>query len=208
MKKRFSLIAFALLTLFTLACLSPKSDLLARMLTMDDNIQKADVVVAVSAGILNNCNAPPNLFLREKHAAQLVKNGYSQSGKLLISGIYTHPPHSLRACQAKLATLLDIPAERLIIDNTAETTLDNATHTKAMMRRHGWKTALLVTSRSHMFRAYHVFRKQGIHAFRAQVPELPPVQDTRWFNPNRISHLKRFLYEYGALVKYKWYGYI
>jgi hypothetical protein len=49
--------------------------------------------------------------------------------------------------------------------------------------------------------------KQGVVTVPRQVPDYPPYH-AAWLDANRISNLERFLYEYGALLKYKWYGYI
>jgi uncharacterized SAM-binding protein YcdF (DUF218 family) len=196
------------LILVILGVFSPTIDLLSRPLKVEDQRRTADVVVAVSAGLLKDCKGHPNLFLREGYGAMLVKNGYSRSGKLLISGVYTDPKQvSLSECRLRMARLIGIAPERLILDNQAQTTLENARNTRKIMAEHGWKNAVLVTSRSHMFRALGVFRKQGVTAHPVSIPELPPYGNT-WFSANRMSHLKSFLYEYGALLKYKWYGYI
>ncbi|HEY9685696.1 MAG TPA: YdcF family protein [Coleofasciculaceae cyanobacterium] len=196
------------LVLLILGVFSPTIDLLSRPLKVESQRQPADVVVAVSAGLLKDCRGHPHLFLREGYSAMLVQSGYSRSGKLLISGVYTDPNRvSLSECRLRMAKLIGIAPERLILDNQAHTTLENARNTRKMMAEHGWKNVMLVTSRSHMFRALGVFRKQGITAYPVSIPELPPYGNA-WFSANRLSHLKRFLYEYGALLKYKWYGYI
>lgn len=187
---------------------SPTMDFLGKPLRVEDRLQRADVVVAISAGLLNDCKAHPNLFLREGYAAILTKNGYSRSGKLLISGQYTDGKQiSVEACRMKLAKMIRINPKNLILDNAAQTTLDNAVNTRALMKKHGWRKILLVTSRSHMMRSSKVFQKQGIRLNPVSIPDMPPYRDG-WFDANRLSHIQRFVYEYGALLKYKWYGYI
>ena len=87
-------------------------------------------------------------------------------------------------------------------------TSENARNTAALMKANQWHSALLVTHRSHMRRAKAAFEKQGVTVYPHTVPDIPPYGPNEWLTPVRLFHLKRFLYEYGALLKYKWYGYI
>lgn len=194
--------------LLGMAVFSPDIDLLARPLEVPDRLQRTDVVVAVSAGTLRDCRGHPNLFLRERKGAELVKQGYSRSGMLIVSGVYTDPRRvSLAACRRRLAALIDLDPQRLIVDNAARTTQENARGVQALMASGGYRDAVLVTSRSHMFRALKTFEARGLRVYPVQVPDLPPYGRS-WFSAGRRAHLGRFLYEYGALIKYKWYGYL
>jgi uncharacterized SAM-binding protein YcdF (DUF218 family) len=127
---------------------------------------------------------------------------------LIISGTYTQAPHPVEACQRHLAAQLNIPKESLILDNRAKTTLDNAQNVGAIMRQHHWKSTLLVTSRSHMLRAMRTLKKQKVTVYPVQVPERPPKPSTGFSVASWIYPLYRLLYEYGALAKYTWYGYM
>jgi uncharacterized SAM-binding protein YcdF (DUF218 family) len=177
------------------------------MIHIQDNRQRADVIVVFSATMLSSCHAHPHAFMREGYGAQLWREGYSRSGKLIISGIYSQPPYDEGQCHAHLAKLIRVPESALLMDNTAKTTLDNARHVREMMRKNGWKTALLVTSDTHMRRALLTLTRQGVKAYPVQIPDYPPIHD-QWLDPNRLANLERLLYEYGALLKYRWYGYI
>lgn len=193
--------------LVLLACISPHINLMERLLHVEDRRQKADVIVVFSSTKLSQCHAPPHAFMREGYGAHLLQEGYSKSGRLLISGLYSQPPYSETQCHTHLSQLIHMPPQALLMDNTSNTTYDNARHVKAMMRQHGWKTAVLVTSDSHMRRALLALTKQGIKTYPVSIPDYPPFYND-WLSPNRLANLKRLLYEYGALIKYKWYGYI
>ncbi len=197
----------AVFSLLALACLSPRINLLDRLIAVPDQRRPADVIVAFSASQLNRCEGHPNIFQREYYAALLLRQHFSLSGKLLISGVYTRQPGALEACRVKLANQFNIAPDQLLIDNSAETTLDNARNVRKIMSRNHWRTALLVTSRSHMFRADHALQKQGVSVYTAQIQDYPAYHNA-WLDTERINNLQRLLYEYGALLKYKWYGYI
>jgi len=201
------LLVFGLAILVVAACLSTQINLLERMLHMEDDRRPADVIVVFSATLLSDCNAHPHAFMHEGYGAELWREGFSRSGKLVISGMYSQPPFSEAQCHAKLAKLIRVPEQALVMDNTSQTTYDNARHVREIMRAHGWKTAMLVTSDSHMRRALLTLTRQGIKAYPVQIPDYPPIHDA-WLDPNRRANLQRLIYEYGALLKYKWYGYI
>jgi uncharacterized SAM-binding protein YcdF (DUF218 family) len=201
------LLGIGLLILLLLACVSPQLNLMERLLHLRDERQQADVVVVFSATQLSQCHAHPHAFMREGFGAELLREGYSRSGKLLISGLYSQPPYPQAQCHAHLAQLFRIPPPALLMDNASETTYENAVHVEKIMRAHGWKTALLVTSDSHMRRSLLAMTRQGVKAYPSQIPDYPPFHN-EWFTPNRMANLQRLLYEYGALLKYRWYGYI
>ena len=170
--------------------------------------KKADVVVAISAAIMKDCNPVDALLDRERRAAELWREGYSRSGKVIFSGVYTQVPAvSPKACHQRLARRLGVAPSALILDNHATSTYENAVNVKRLMQRRGWRNALLVTVESHMKRARWTFEKQGVPVEPATVEDrLSPGQGL--LDVRRLTYLHRFLYEYVAMLRYKWYGYI
>lgn len=199
------LIAIVTLVAF---CLNPSTDLISKPLFVKDVKQPADVIIALSAGLIKDCKPHPNLVKRESYASQLRKEGLSQSGKVIITGQYSIPSVVTDdECHSMLSKQLDIPEDALIIDNVAFSTQDNVLNSKAIMKKHGWKTALIVTEKSHMMRTMLTFKKAGITVYPVSVPDYP-IKGKTWHDMYRMEYVRRFLYEYGALMYYKWYGYI
>lgn len=193
---------------FLFLIFEPTIDLLRQPLIVKERIQPADVIVVFSAGLLNDCRASNELFTRETYGAELLNAGFSRSGKIILTGRYTHPEMvSLKTCQRTLAQRFGVSPRALILENQAENTYENARNTRAIMDAHGWKSALIVTHFSHALRAVWTMEARGVEAYSAQLPDPPPVYNHQWFHPNRLAHLKRFIYEYVALLQYKWYGY-
>jgi uncharacterized SAM-binding protein YcdF (DUF218 family) len=93
-------------------------------------------------------------------------------------------------------------------------THDEALATAALMKRHGWKSILLVTSASHMHRAAAVFRKQGIrfHPVAAdfQVVGVPEPPGTRQMFPRveRLHQLTMYLHELLGYWAYRQRGWV
>ena len=57
---------------------------------------------------------------------------------------------------------LGIPFSALILETESRNTRENAVNTAAIVKAHGWRTGLLVTSGTHMPRALAAFQKMGI----------------------------------------------
>jgi uncharacterized SAM-binding protein YcdF (DUF218 family) len=55
-----------------------------------------------------------------------------------------------------------IEPERVVVEDHARNTYENAVDSAAIVRARGWKTVLLVTSAFHMQRAYGCFREVGL----------------------------------------------
>lgn len=189
-------------------CLNPTTDLISKPLTVNNVQEPADVIIALSAGIIEDCDPHPNLVKRESFAGTLLHDGYSQSKKMIITGHYFSPDNiTQETCHKKLAKQLNVPEESLIIDNQAFSTRENVLNSKKIMRQNDWKNALIVTEKSHMLRASLAFKKEGIETNPVILPDYP-VKGKTWHDIYRMEYIRRFLYEYGALVMYKWYGYI
>ncbi len=196
------------LVLLILGILSPQVDLLSRPLAVEANLQPAPVIVVFSSGIIKDCDPSPGLFSRETYGARLFHQGYSQSGKILLSGVYVKEPLlTMEQCRKRLANRLNLPEDALMIDNEATSTYENVINTRKIMQMNDWERILVVTSKSHMRRVLWTLEKQGIQAYPAIIEDYPG-RGTTWLDSSRFLYLRRFLYEYVALVVYKWYGYI
>ena len=200
--------AFDALIVLVLCIYSPQVDLLGRLLDVPINPKPADAVVVMSTGKIDSCQAGPEYFDRELKAAELMKLDFSTAKTMIISGVYTTPSViPVAECTATLHQRLGFPEDvKLIVDNDSQTTADNARNIAKIMRAHHWQSAVLVTARSHMMRGMLSLQKQGITVHPYPVPDLPPPIPGEWFGPTRRFYVERFLYEVGALLKYKWYG--
>jgi uncharacterized SAM-binding protein YcdF (DUF218 family) len=63
---------------------------------------------------------------------------------------------------ANLLIELGAPPSALILETKSQTTRENAVDTAAVLREHGWRSGLLVTSEAHMPRALAAFQKVGL----------------------------------------------
>ena len=113
------------------------------------NCQAVDAIVAISGG---------DTEARAKEAVVLYKNGWSNT--IIFSGAAedkTGPSNA--AVMKKVATSADVPESVILLDESAETTKENAQNTQKLFTEHHLKSIILVTSGYHQRRASLEFNK-------------------------------------------------
>ena len=93
---------------------------------------------------------------------------------LLVKGILTPE-------DAALAVEHGVPEARIIIEDKATRTLENALYTARIMADRGWDRALVVSDPFHLPRALFLFRRLGIAASGAAVRERLGEPRWRWY---------------------------
>lgn len=130
--------------------------------------QKADAIVAVSGG---------DTTARVDEAVRLYKDGWASI--LIFSGaaLDKSGPSNAKAMLAH-AVQSGVPAEAIMVEETSETTSENATNTARLVRDKEVKRIILVTSAYHQRRASLEFQR----AFGAGVTVVnrPAANDKQW----------------------------
>jgi uncharacterized SAM-binding protein YcdF (DUF218 family) len=96
---------------------------------------------------------------RVQYGVQLWQNNFSKSGKILMSGGQLYRDVTWSALMKKYALKLGIPANEIIEQPLSLTTTTDAFESIAIMRKAGFKSALLVTDAFHSRRALRAFNK-------------------------------------------------
>jgi len=112
-------------------------------LIVRDPLESADVVVAISGDGTGE---------RARTAARLVLEGHGMW--LIVSG----SPGKSTLDMMGVALEMGVPRERILVDETADSTLHNAEHSARLMQERGLRRAIVVTSLYHARRAAWVFR--------------------------------------------------
>jgi uncharacterized SAM-binding protein YcdF (DUF218 family) len=130
-----------------------------------DTGRKADCLVILGAHV--NPGGVPSLTLAERtdHAARLWKQG--RAPYILCSGGLGD--HALSEAQVMRRRLrkCGVPASAIVMEDRSHSTAENARYSARLMRRRGWRRALLVTDTWHEFRALRLFRGYGVEAHPA-----------------------------------------
>lgn len=87
---------------------------------------------------------------------------------------------------------------RIILEETSRNTLENLVHARGLIRRHGFRRPLLITSRYHMARTAILARALGIAHFMA---------GTEYPNMRQPGALSRTLFE-ALMINWYYVGYV
>ncbi len=131
-----------------------------------------DVVIVFGAAVRERGEPSPALRRRALQGARLVLSG--QAPVLIASGGVGRYPPSEAALIARLALAQGVPADRIILEEAAMSTLENARRSAAIMRSRGWSSAWAVSDRYHLRRCVYLLRQFGIAA-TGSAPDDAPV---------------------------------
>jgi uncharacterized SAM-binding protein YcdF (DUF218 family) len=138
-------------------------------LVIRDPLEPVDVVIAISGDGTGE---------RAGAAAVLVLQGYGRW--LLVSGSRDGAASEM----ARVGLRAGVPAERILVDDRAESTVQNARNSARVLRRHRLRRAILVTSPYHTRRAALAFREEfrrwGLD-LRVTSPERSFFDVDRWW---------------------------
>lgn len=80
-----------------------------------------------------------------------------------------------------LAIGLGVPAERIVLENRAKNTFENAVYSGRIFRDRGWRRLAVVTDAFHMRRALFVFRRLGLPVVGDPVPGRYGLSRLEWY---------------------------
>lgn len=153
--------------------------------------------VILGAAVRADGSASPTLRRRALHAVSLYKQG--KISRVICSGGIGHFPPSEAAVMHEICATEGLPAEAIVIEDQARSTLENLTHTKRLLKSllagTDDQNLLIITDHYHKWRALLTARHLGLSA---QV-SCPALKGTTW---PRI--IKSWLREMPALIYYWW----
>jgi len=153
-----------------------------------------EVIIVLGAAVWPEAQPSPALRRRVAHAVQAFHTG--QGRRLLMTGgLGKYPPAEAQVMR-QLALHAGVPEACILLEEQATSTFQSALRCAAILRQHGWSTALIVTDRYHLPRALFVFRSCGIEAY-GHAPQGRLYSRKRW---------KRWYYRGREACALVWYG--
>ena len=149
----------------TLLCLSTVAVFLLATATLvlaglHDRLAPADVIVVPGNTIAPDGRPSPRLQARLDAAlAQFVAG---RAPRIVVSGATGKEGFDEAASMARYLRSRGVPAGAIIEDNQGWTTDATARNTAALMRKHGWKTAMVATQYFHVPRFQLALERAGI----------------------------------------------
>ena len=167
---------------------------------MADSDGAADAIVVLSAGVNARCSLNMFGIQRVLVAAELY---HRQRAPLVVfsGGRARRSACSVSAAMADLARRLDIPDDRIRVENQSTSTWTNAERSDALLRTLGVSRLVLVTDQLHMRRAAASFARFGYTVERRAVPIVDSHRDN-------VEMLAMGLREYAALAYYRYRGHL
>lgn len=128
----------------------------------------ADVLIVL--GCRARQDGTPGIVLKSRldHAIALHRAGVAP--RLLMTGAAVYTKHVEAEVMARYALEQGVPETAILREPDATNTLENAIRSAAMMRSHGWRRAVIVTTDCHVFRASQMFAGRGLEYFTSGAP--------------------------------------
>lgn len=141
-----------------------------------DRAQPADAIVLLGSMVYPGGVLGHALERRAQHAADLYRAGLAP--RVICTGGLTepYPPTEAEAACGRVAQL-GVPAEAVFYETRALNTEENAAFTAALMRSHGWRSAILDSDGFHLWRATLMFERAGLTVYPSPAPtDLLPME--------------------------------
>lgn len=198
------LLAAAILVLGLLT-LTPLAYYYGNPLRETSRPQPSDAIVLLSHGQVDDQWLSPEGAQRVWAALQLYKAGLAP---VVISSGSSHHGFDQAALQARWLILAGVPSQAIIVEDKSSRTYESGVEVSEILKAHGCKSLVIVTSDLDAPRVRGVFRKLGYSNLSfQQVPEFGPPAGTLYYHSGWRAFYHA-TYEYAALALYKWKGWI
>jgi uncharacterized SAM-binding protein YcdF (DUF218 family)/glycosyltransferase involved in cell wall biosynthesis len=165
--------------------------------------RRADAIVVFAGGVGESGQAGQGYQERVEWAIDLYRGGWASN--IVLSSGTRHAFSEVEVMQA-LAVSRGVPASAIVLEDRAASTMENVRFSADIMARHGWRSALVVSSPYHMRRASLVFRRIApeVEAVYTPVPRTGFFSERRW--GASWAQIRAILHEYVAIAYYRWMG--
>lgn len=185
---------------FVVAGFTPLGDLARERLRPAPQLESADAIVVLGAGVDRGGVLDPNSLRRAVQGMLLYRQGLAPV-IVFMGPAYGGPPEA--EMRAQLARRLGLPEEAVITEARGRTTREEARLARALLSARGGRRVLLVTGELHLPRAAAAFRRAGLEPLAAPVAELSGAHRPE----DRIAVVTAVLRESLARLYYRIAGY-
>jgi len=136
-----------------------------------DAAVRSDVIIVLGAALTRDGKPYLALTRRSEHAAVLWKKGFA--GTIICTGgigPQQRVPRSEADGCREILMRDGVPRTAIVLEDTSQSTDEQARNTRDIMAAHGWKSAILVSDSYHVFRARYLVRRVGIDVSLSPVP--------------------------------------
>ena len=137
-----------------------------------------DAVVVLGAAMAAPGVPGPALVRRLEYGVEVfIRCG---AAHLVVSGGVVGPPPAEAHAMRDLALEHSVAIERIVVEDAARNTFENAVYVGRIIRERGWQRCVVVTDAFHLRRALYVFRRLGLAVDGEAVPRPSDVTRLAW----------------------------
>jgi len=167
---------------------------LARLLAAVSNTQltRFDAIIVLGYPADRDGNPSPELLARVTEGVHEYERGIAP--RLILSGAAAHNQFVEARVMAATAHAQGIPESAIFEEPQALDTIQNACYSERIMKAHGWRSAEVVSSASHLPRAGIIFSDMPLEWHTHAAPLLEPVPTAYPWAVASIETLKTVRY--------------
>jgi len=167
--------------------------------------QASDAIVVFAGGVGESGQAGGGYQERVAAAVDLYKSRYAPS--LVFSSGFRFVFHEAEVMR-DLAIVNGVPPDAIVLEQAAANTHENVQFSAAILRQHGWRKVLLVSSPYHMRRALLTWRRAAPDVTVVPTPVRRSLFYLRDGRGPMLDQIRGIAQEYVAIVVYWWRGWI
>ena len=148
--------------------------ILARQLAPLSNtdLSRFDAIIVLGTPADSDGNPSPVLLAHVTEAVREYKRGVAP--RLILTGAAAHNQFVEARVMARVAHAQGIPESAIYVEPEALDTIQNACYSARILKAHGWHTAEVVSSASHLPRAAMIFSRMPMEWRMHAAPPLSP----------------------------------
>ena len=191
--------------IWTVFICTPLSYYYGQPLRVRSRPERSDVIALMSSGAIDQRWITPDAAQRTLGALRLYREGF---GHWIISS-GSNPDQGLHQAENQAVWLEDagIPRDHIVVENRSSRTYHSIVEISKLMREHGWKSVVVVTSELDIPRVRLVCQAQHVDASFLAVPEFARPNGPFYLRQG-FSAFYHASYEYAGLFLYKFKGWI
>lgn len=133
---------------------------------------RMDAIVVLGYPADNDGNPTAEQLARVNEGVREYERGVAPY--LIMTGGAAHNGFVEAEVMARTAAAQGIPASRIVVEPRAQDTIQNACYAVRMMKEHGWRSAEVISSASHLPRAGLIFERTGMEWRTHAAPAMEP----------------------------------
>ncbi len=167
---------------------------LARLLAPVSNtsLTRFDAIIVMGSPADSDGNPTPKQLARVTEAVHEYERGVAP--RLILTGGAVRNQFVEARVMARTAQAQGIPESAILVEPEARTTIQNACYAVRIMKAHGWRSAEVVSSASHLPRAAIVFSGLPLQWRTHAAPPLEPRTAANRWAESSVETLKTVRY--------------